>query len=152
MAILTEEDRRHDVFFDASLLHPENISSNNLRRVVLLDKDVYDWFCETEAPWKSYFLSFLDSVQPEELRKQKDLQQVGFQRRAVIGIKNTYEVLCTPLKTGDNSRVVLFTPFVTSPVEGATDVGVLGTSYHSALTKCHVWTGTSLTYSAFHFL
>lgn len=43
-------------------------------------------------------------------------------------MKKTYEVLCSPLgeKVRVDTPVCLFTPFVTSAVDGISDVGVLG--------------------------
>jgi hypothetical protein len=124
MAVLTEEERQREfVFFDNSLVDGQ-ISSNNMRRVVLLSKDAYRWFSESEACSKSVFIAFLDALKPEELRKQRSTQKIVGNRRAVVGMKKTYEVLCAPLQA--TSQVVLFTPFVSSAVEGVTDVGVLG--------------------------
>lgn len=43
-------------------------------------------------------------------------------------MKKTYEVLCSPLgeRVRVDTPVCLFTPFVTSAVDGISDVGVLG--------------------------
>jgi hypothetical protein len=125
MTVLTADERKRDfVFFDASLLDPHG-NSNNLRRVVLLDKGVYGWFCGNDAASKSNFLSFLNGLKPKGRRNRKG-RQVICHRRAVVGIKNTYEVLCAALGDRTHSQVVLFTPFVTSAIEGVVDVGVLG--------------------------
>lgn len=129
MIVLTEEQRKRDfVFFDTSIVDGQ-MNSNNMRRVVLLSKDAYQWFLDSGTPSKSNFLEFLDSLKPVELRQQSRAKGVECNRRAVVGMKKTYEVLCAPLAGNKaDSQVCLFTPFVSSAIEGVTDVGVLGTS------------------------
>jgi hypothetical protein len=98
-----------------------------MRCVALLCKDVYRWFLDSEARSKSCFLEFLEALKPEELQHLSRVRRVVCTRRAVIGMKKTYEVLCSPLgeRVRVDTPVCLFTPFVTSAVDGISDVGVL---------------------------
>lgn len=116
MANLTEEERKRDfVFFDNSIVEGQ-INSNNMRRVVLLSKDVYRWFSDADAASKSGFHVFVDTLKPERLRKQHVVQNIVCSRRAVVGLKKTYEVLCAPLGTGTKPpQVCLFTPSLPAP-------------------------------------
>lgn len=127
MEVLTEEQHEREFVFFDNCLTDAQIISNTLRRVVLLSKDVYCWLTDSDATSKSDFIEFLDALKPDRLRKHRGELKVVCTRRSVVGIKKTYEVLCAPLKRGTESEiVVLFTPFVSSAVDGVTVVGVLG--------------------------
>mmetsp|Transcript_14131 Transcript_14131/g.25605 ORF Transcript_14131/g.25605 Transcript_14131/m.25605 type:complete len:611 (+) Transcript_14131:567-2399(+) len=127
MAVLTEQDhKRAFSFFDKSVVDGQMISSD-MRWVVLLCKDVYRWFLDSDATSKSCFLEFLEALKPKELQHQSKVRRVVCTRRAVVGMKKPYEVLCSPLgeRVRVDTPVCLFAPFVTSAVDGLSDVGVL---------------------------
>jgi hypothetical protein len=129
MAMLTrEEGGRPFEFFEGSLID-SHFDPSSMRRVILLSKDSLRWFKESEASAKFDFLSFLNALKPEGIRAQQEANaDFHFTRKAVIGLKKTYEVLCAPFRESSQSDVVLLTPFVTSPVDGVADIGVLGES------------------------
>jgi len=79
----------------------------------------------SDAVTKESFLSFVDCLKPPALRNRKDHPRLICHRRAVVGAKQTYEVLCARIS---DREVVLFTPYVSSDIEGTYDVGVLGKS------------------------
>lgn len=116
MAVLSEAERNRPAsFFDASLLDP---TSNVLRRIVLLEESVYNWYFGVASSEKLAFVAFLN-----QLRNRHATYQCH--RRAVVGMKNPDEILCAPLGTSSSSAICLFTPFVASVVDGVVDVGIL---------------------------
>jgi len=133
MRILSENERhaRDFVFFDASLCD----TSVSIRRILLLDEGVLSWFRMSDAVSKEDFLLFVDCLKPPALRNRKDHPRLDCRRRAVVGTKQTYEVLCAHVS---DREVVLFTPYVSSDIEGTYDVGVLGKSnFVGPVAVCH---------------
>lgn len=121
MSILSEADvnSRSLTFFDASL--KDSSCNTSLRRLVLLEEKVFKWLQSNPS---NHFLQFLRSLAPEGILKKPTSCSLRFActRRAVVGLKDHYEVLGVPILS---SQLVLFTPFVTNEVEGAYSVGVL---------------------------
>jgi hypothetical protein len=118
MAILPREERtRPALFFDSSIVGPKHV----LRRVILLDESVYGWYFGANGSEKLVFVDFLDGLH----------RGTTFQchRRAVVGVKNPYEVNCAALDRKPTSPVILFTPFVASVIDGVCDVGILVSSF-----------------------
>jgi hypothetical protein len=117
MPILPKAERtRPASFFGACLVDPKHV----LRRVILLDESVYNWYFGTSVSEKLAFVAFLDSLDR--------LETFQCRRRAVVGLKNAYEVNCAALESKRTSPVALFTPFVASVVDGVCDVGIIVSS------------------------
>lgn len=76
MAVLTEQDRKREFsFFDKSVVDHQ-MNSSNMRWVVLLCKEVYRWFLDSEATSKSCFLEFLEALEPKELQHLSRVRRV----------------------------------------------------------------------------
>ena len=121
MPILTAEEREQLSldFFDDSLSNPSQ-KSEAMRRTILLEAGVLGWLQshETESIEKRSFLDMLKAFIPG--REMTTPYEVT--RRSIAGITNCYEVLAAEIS---DSTIVLFTPFVSSEVDGKFDVGIL---------------------------
>jgi hypothetical protein len=125
MATLPKDERtRPASFFGASLVDPKHV----FRRVILLDEGVYNWYFGTSVSEKLAFVAFLDSLDR--------LETFQCHRRAVVGLKNPYEVNCAALESKRGSPVILFTPFVASVVDGVCDVGIIVSPFLRDSERC----------------
>ena len=126
MPVLSAEERYRMDFacFEARLLQ-ENINSDQVRRVVLLDKEVYNWCLMSDAKATTNFINVLEGLKPAEIRRT-GVEESQVHRRAIVGTVITFEVLAAAFLESTNcEKVVLFTPFVAGEVEGVFQIGVL---------------------------
>ncbi len=112
--------------FDTNLKSPED---KVFQRTVLLEENVCKWLLEADIPEKTLFRRFLNGLKPADVRKKGGT--VSCHRRAIVGSKDLFEVMCSSIEVDNNSTVnsddtvVLFSPFVESQIDGVSNVGVL---------------------------
>ena len=110
----------HDMDFTCfeSRLVDSNINSDQVKRVVLLDQNVYNWCLSTDQTSRANFANLLEGLKPVSVRRE-GVQETRIHRRAIIGAATTYEVLSAQFKDrSKGERTALFTPFVSGEVNG----------------------------------
>lgn len=109
--------------FESCLVDP-NINSDQLQRVVLLDQSVYTFCLSTDSTTRSNFVNAIEGLKAE---LRPGISRTKIHRRAIIGVTKTYEILAARFEESskDESKVILFSPFVGGAVEGVATVGIL---------------------------
>ena len=109
--------------FESRLMDP-NIS-DQVQRVVLLNRAVYSWSLSVDPTTRSNFVNVLEGLKPASVRRS-GVVDTKIHRRAIVGAATTYEILAARFEESPKGeKVVLFTPFVSGEVEGVSSVGVL---------------------------
>ena len=120
MAYLTPEIRKKLTleFFESSLKDP-TLNHDSIKRVVLLETSVLKWIqdSKTTIKEKQKFIAMIRSLVPGTDNHKSEIS-----RRSVVGIGNPYEVLGIDLT---NSKMVLFSPYVSSEIDGIYTLGIL---------------------------
>ena len=124
MTILTEHERQTIDFtcFDARLEN-QNINSDQVHRVLLMEQAVYKWLLGTNETTRANFANIIEGFKPAPIRRA-GIKQALPHRRAVIGATSTFELLAVKIGTEDN-MVVLCSPFVHGENEGLSSFGLL---------------------------
>jgi len=119
MPILSpQECRDMDFTCFESRLVDSNINSDQVKRVVLLDQNVYNWCLNTDQTSRANFANLLEGLKPVSVRRE-GVQETRIHRRAIIGAATTFEVLSAKFKdSSKGERTALFTPFVSGEVNG----------------------------------
>ena len=119
MPILSpQECRDMDFTCFESRLVDSNINSDQVKRVVLLDQNVYTWCLSTDQTSRANFANLLEGLKPVSVRRE-GVQETRIHRRAIIGAATTFEVLSAKFKdSSKGERTALFTPFVSGEVNG----------------------------------
>lgn len=96
MPILSTQERQSMDFscFEARLQNT-NINSDVMRRVVLLDKAVYEWCITSTRETLEIFIRVLEGLKPGHVRRQ-GVKPTQCHRRAIIGNVKTFELLAAP--------------------------------------------------------
>ena len=124
MNILTAEERSNMDFtcFESRLID-QNINSNSIQRVVLLEQKVYNWCMCTDPSTRSNFIDVLEGLNPSSTHRP-GVKATDIHRRAIVGTTTTFEVLASRFDDMSNKKgakkdqVVIFSPFVSGEVEG----------------------------------
>lgn len=109
--------------FEARLKDP-NINFDQVHRVVLLDKAVYNWILTTDSATKRKFASVIEGLKPADQRRTGVLP-TKVHRRSIVGVGITFELLAASFQEGKFDRVMLFTPFVSGEVDGVYQCGII---------------------------
>ena len=127
MTILTEKDRRSMdlTCFEARLVE-ERVNSDQVHRVVLLDKAVYNWVCTSDDKAAvSAFADAIEGLKPAAARRA-GVHETKIHRRSIVGTKSTFEVLAAAFKDSQyTEKVMLFSPFVAGESNGINNIGIL---------------------------
>ena len=110
-----------------SRLTENEIDSDHVRRVVLLDSQVHNWCLTTQSEdfmALSNFVQCLEGLKPSSIRRP-NVQPTKVQRRAIVGTTHTFELLGAEFECESGRKVVLFSPFVSGEAEGQTQIGIL---------------------------
>lgn len=110
--------------FETCLVDQE-INSDQVHRVALMDQSVYNWCLSADTFAKSEFAQAIEGLKPTSVR-QAGVSPTGIHRRAVVGIGQFFEVLATTFKVSSEcEKVMIFSPFVGGETEGVTQIGIL---------------------------
>ena len=125
---LTEEEKSKDFTCFESRLIDQDINTNQVNRVVLLEQAVYNWLCSADAESTCNFITLIEGLKPIESRQQ-GVSSTTIRRRSIIGTTTTFEVLSASLIILDEGvkteKVVLFSPYISGEADGMTHIGVL---------------------------
>jgi len=128
MEKLSEDEQKVAYFcFDAILTNP---TETTFQRTVLLEKGVCEWLLKSNKNERMLLRKWLNCLKPENIRK-KEAGSVSCHRRALVGTKDIFEVMCARIILDDHERikrddtVILFSPFVESQIDGSSNAGVL---------------------------
>lgn len=124
MNILTAQERSNmdGTCFEARLID-QNINSDHIQRVVLLEQKVYNWCVCADPTTRSNFIEVLEGLKPPSVRRP-GVKATDIHRRAIVGTTSTFEVLATRFDDMSNEKgvekgqVVIYSPFVSGEVEG----------------------------------
>ena len=126
MDILTDQEQKDldSTCFESRLIR-QQINSDHVHRVVLLDKTVYNWCLTTDSSSLSSFVDCLEGLKPASIR-QSHVPPTKIHRRAIIGTATTFELLGSFFEDGSMAKkLALFTPFVSGEADGVTNIGIL---------------------------
>ena len=126
---LTEEEKSKDFTCFESRLINQDVNTNSVNRVVLLEQAVYNWLCTADASSTSNFITLIEGLKPIRSR-QPGVSSTSIRRRSIIGTTTTFEVLSASLFILDEEgakteKVVLFSPYISGEVDGMTHIGIL---------------------------
>ena len=125
---LTDEEKSKDFTCFESRLIDQDINTNQVNRVVLLEQAVYNWLCSADTESTSNFITLIEGLKPIESRQQ-GVSSTTIRRRSIIGTTTTFEVLSASLFILDEGvkteKVVLFSPYISGEADGMTHIGVL---------------------------
>jgi len=125
---LTEEEKGKDFTCFESRLIDQDINTNQVNRVVLLEQAVYNWLCTADSTSTSNFITLIEGLKPTRSR-QPGVSSTTIRRRSIIGTTTTFEVLSASLFILDEGvkteKVVLFSPYIGGEADGMTHIGVL---------------------------
>jgi len=125
---LTEEEKSKDFTCFESRLIDQNINTNSVNRVVLLEQAVYNWLCTADASSTSNFITLIEGLKPIRSR-QPGVNSTIVRRRSIIGTTTTFELLSASLFILDEGvkteKVVLFSPYIGGEADGMTHIGIL---------------------------
>lgn len=128
MHFLTEEEKSRDFTCFESRLIDQDINTNQINRVVLLEQAVYNWLCTADASSTSNFITLIEGLKPIESR-QSGISSTTIRRRSIIGTTTTFEVLSASLLILDEGvrteKVLLFSPYISGEADGMTHIGIL---------------------------
>lgn len=128
MHSLTEEEKGKDFTCFESRLINQDINTNQVNRVVLLEQAVYNWLCTADTASTSNFITLIEGLKPMESR-QPGVSSTSIRRRSIIGTTTTFELLSASLFILDEGvmteKVVLFSPYIGGEADGMTHIGVL---------------------------
>lgn len=119
MEVLTPEECVDVDFscFESRLVDP-NINTDQVKRVILMDKSVYNYALNADKTTRQNFTNALEGLKPNSVR-QSGVKDTVVHRRSIIGAANTFELLAAKFyDSSNNERVILFTPFVGGEIEG----------------------------------
>ena len=103
--------------FESRLVDP-NINTDQVKRVILMDKSVYNYALNADKTTRQNFTNALEGLKPNSVR-QTGVKDTVVHRRSIIGAAKTFELLASKFyDSSNNERVILFTPFVGGEVEG----------------------------------
>ena len=85
-----------------SRLIDSKINSDQVQRVVLLDKAVYNWSLSTDTTTRSNFVNVLEGLKPASVRRP-GVEETKINRRAIVGATTTYEVLAARFEESSKS-------------------------------------------------
>ena len=125
---LTDEEKSKDFTCFESRLIDQDINTNQINRVVLLEQAVYNWLCTADATSTSNFITLIEGLKPIRIR-QPGVSSTTIRRRSIIGTTTTFELLSASLFISDegvnSEKVVLFSPYISGEVDGMTHTGIL---------------------------
>ena len=128
MHLLTDEEKSKDFICFESRLIDQDINTNQVNSVVLLEQAVYNWLCTADSSSTSNFITLIEGLKPIRSR-QPGLSSTTIRRRSIIGTTTTFELLSASLFILDEEvqteKVVLFSPYVGGEADGMTHIGVL---------------------------
>ena len=100
-------------------------NSSTTRRIVLLNKDVYNWCLTVDATARSSFVDILEGLKPAAIRRPH-VPATRIRRRSIVGTIITFELLAAPFQAENSEEMVaLLTPFVSGSVDGYNSIGII---------------------------
>ena len=126
MDILSEHERQTiDFTCFESRLEQQDISSDQVRRVVHIEQSVHKWLLGSNGTTRLNFINVLEGLKPPAIRRP-GIRQAIPHRRATIGVSNTFDLFAIEIDNGTkDDMVVLCSPFVAGEADGVSSIGVL---------------------------
>ena len=126
MDVLSEHERQTiDFTCFESRLEQQDISSDQVRRVVHIEQSVYKWLLGSNGTTRLNFINVVEGLKPPAIRRP-GIRQAIPHRRATIGVSNTFDLFAIEIDNGTkDDMVVLCSPFVAGEADGVSSIGVL---------------------------